>query len=230
MARAVRLVGLIASSPGITDLTKGETDIRRWEDHQRMLAKRFRESFSDTVRVGILLQMLPEHEFVLQTLRDEVKYYETVERMRAFVAHRVAKAEYAWEWQEDLCEGGCRCSVVDEHSLLRLSGSDRTHPWAGRWRCGEVVLAGGPQRPSGRSGPTEEGLRTPGPSSQKREREDWRSDGGREGRHGDRNGVWGRMPGSILAGFATKSGARPKVESNAFVAVRRPSRRPTTCA
>lgn len=73
MGTAVRIVGRIASPPRITNLTQVETHIRTCEDHQCTLAKEFRESFSDTVRVGIMLQMLPKQtrDFVLQA-RGEV--------------------------------------------------------------------------------------------------------------------------------------------------------------
>lgn len=69
-APVARLVGLVASPPKISDFAKVAAEIRMWEDHHRTLTKAFRETFSDTVKVGILLQMLPKqaHDLVLQTL------------------------------------------------------------------------------------------------------------------------------------------------------------------
>lgn len=58
MARAVRLVGLFASPPKISDPAKAEADIRKREDHPRTLAKQIRQSFSDTGKVSIMLRIV----------------------------------------------------------------------------------------------------------------------------------------------------------------------------
>lgn len=94
MARAVRLVGLVVSPPEISYLAKVVIEIRKWEIHQSASAKDIRKIFPDTVKVGILLEMLPQqaHDFVLQTLGNEVEYEETAERVRAFVARKLAIA------------------------------------------------------------------------------------------------------------------------------------------
>lgn len=44
------------------------------------------------VKAGVMLHMLPTqaHDFVLQTFGTEVKYEETAERMRTFVANKAA--------------------------------------------------------------------------------------------------------------------------------------------
>lgn len=75
MARAERFAGRVTSPPKLFEFAKVEADIRKWEDHQRTLAKDIRELFSETVKMGILLQMLPKHahSFVFQTLGNEVK-------------------------------------------------------------------------------------------------------------------------------------------------------------
>lgn len=67
MARAMLLVGLVASPPKISELGKAESEIWKWENHERTLAKELREPFSDTVKVGVPLQMLPKqaHDVVL---------------------------------------------------------------------------------------------------------------------------------------------------------------------
>lgn len=93
VARAVRLAGLIARPPNTSDLAKVETEIRKWGDHQRTLAKESRERFSETGKVGILLQLLPNagsHSIVLRTLGTEVEREETAERFH--VASNVAMA------------------------------------------------------------------------------------------------------------------------------------------
>lgn len=60
VARAVRLVGMVTSPPKVMDLAKVEAEIVRWEEHQRTLRREFKEGFSDVVRIGILLNMLPQ--------------------------------------------------------------------------------------------------------------------------------------------------------------------------
>lgn len=59
------------------DLATVETETREWKDHKRTLAQEFRESFSDTVKAGIMLQMFRKqaHDFILQTLHREVKLH-----------------------------------------------------------------------------------------------------------------------------------------------------------
>lgn len=54
-------------------------------DHPKTSAQEIRESPSDTVKVGIMLQMLPAHNFVLDAIGDKVKYDETVKRARPYI-------------------------------------------------------------------------------------------------------------------------------------------------
>lgn len=91
------------------ELAKLELEIRQWEDHSRTLAKRFRETFSNIVKVGILLQMLPKQarDFVLQAFGNGLKYEEIVKRVRTFVANKVAMTVGSGPGPVDVGEISC---------------------------------------------------------------------------------------------------------------------------
>lgn len=83
MARAVRLLDLIVSRPSITDFTKVEKDIRKWAHHQRTLAKE-------------------AHGFVLQSLGNEARYDETLQRVRTSLVNIVGMASASGPFPKDV--------------------------------------------------------------------------------------------------------------------------------
>lgn len=91
MARAVRLVGLVASLPKMSNMTTVEAEIRGREDHQKTLAREVWETFLGTVKVGVLFETLPKqaHDVVLQVIGNDAEYEEIVERVRMFVVNNV---------------------------------------------------------------------------------------------------------------------------------------------
>lgn len=94
--RFVRLVGLVASPPEISEPAEVESEIRNWEGHQRTLTKEFRESLVDRMKAGIMGQMLPKkaQDFVPHTFGNQVRSDDIVERVRTFVAKKVAMTSF----------------------------------------------------------------------------------------------------------------------------------------
>ena len=92
MARAVRLVGQVTNPAKITDLTKAESQLDKWEEHVKTLSKEFKENFSDTVKVGIVTSMMPAsvQEMVYQMVGNKVVYDEVVQKVRAVISNKVA--------------------------------------------------------------------------------------------------------------------------------------------
>lgn len=60
----------------MSEFAKVGPGIRKSEDHQRTLTTKLCESFSGTLKLDIILEMVPKqvHDFVLQTLGNDVKY------------------------------------------------------------------------------------------------------------------------------------------------------------
>ena len=92
MARAVRLVGQVTSPAKVVDLKHVESELTRWEEKVKVLSKEFGEIFSDTVKVGIILSVMPTsvQEMVYNVLGDNVKYEEVASRIRSVVSTKVA--------------------------------------------------------------------------------------------------------------------------------------------
>ena len=49
-ARAVRLVGQVKNPPKVTNLSKAESELDKWEELVKTLRRDFKETFSDTVK------------------------------------------------------------------------------------------------------------------------------------------------------------------------------------
>ena len=60
MARAIRLVGAVTNPPRVKDIKDAEAELDKWEEQVKVLKKDFGETFSDTVRVGIITTMMPQ--------------------------------------------------------------------------------------------------------------------------------------------------------------------------
>ena len=92
MARAVRLVGQVTSPAKVVDLKYVESELTRWEEKVKVLSKEFGENFSDTVRVGIILSVMPPsvQEMIYNSLGDNVKYEEVASKIRSVVSTKVA--------------------------------------------------------------------------------------------------------------------------------------------
>ena len=92
MARAVRIVGMVTNPPKITDLTKAEAELDKWEEHVKVLKRDFKENFSDTVKVGIVTSMMPisVQEMIYQSIGKNVNYDEVVQKVRAVISNKVA--------------------------------------------------------------------------------------------------------------------------------------------
>ena len=60
-----------------------------------MLNKDFGETFSDVVRVGIIIAMMPQsvQEYIYTAIGDRIDYEATIQKIRAIVSNKVAMAE-----------------------------------------------------------------------------------------------------------------------------------------
>ena len=92
MARAVRLVGQVTNPTKIGDLNKAETELDKWEELVKILKKDFNESFSDTVKLGIVATMMPAsvQELIYQSIGKTANYEEVIQKVRAVVSNKVA--------------------------------------------------------------------------------------------------------------------------------------------
>ena len=74
LARAVQLVGQITNPPKVSDLSKAESELDRWEEQVKTIKRDFKENFSDTVKVGIVTTMMPAsiQEMVYQSIGNTV--------------------------------------------------------------------------------------------------------------------------------------------------------------
>ena len=94
LAGAMRLVGTVTNPPKIRELKDAEVMLRKWEEMVKTLRKEFGETFSDTVKVGIVTAMMPQsiQEFVYTAVGDKIGYDATIQKVRAIVSNKVAMA------------------------------------------------------------------------------------------------------------------------------------------
>ena len=59
MARAVRMVGQVTNPPKVKELRDVERELMKWDEKAKALTKEFGETFSDTVKVGIVVSIMP---------------------------------------------------------------------------------------------------------------------------------------------------------------------------
>ena len=80
MARAIRLVGLVTNPPKVNDLKDVETALDKWEENVKTLQVDFKEMFSDMMKVGIVVSLLPTaiKDVVFQTVGETVAYEDVI--------------------------------------------------------------------------------------------------------------------------------------------------------
>ena len=81
MARAIRMVGQVTNPPK--------------EEKAKALTKEFGETFNDTVKVGIVVSIMPQavQELVYQSVGDKLNYDEVTAKIRSVVSNKVAVME-----------------------------------------------------------------------------------------------------------------------------------------
>lgn len=92
LARAIRLVGAVTNPPKVKELKDAEMMLDKWEEQAKTLKKDFGETFSDTVRIGIVTAMMPPsiQEYIYTTIGDKIDYDGTIQKIRAIVSNKVA--------------------------------------------------------------------------------------------------------------------------------------------
>jgi hypothetical protein len=91
MARAIRLVHDVVSPKKITSLNMIELQLTKWEDQMRLLDREYKESFSDTVKIGIMTSMLPSsiQDHVYTIITTDTKYDDLVVKIKSLVSNKV---------------------------------------------------------------------------------------------------------------------------------------------
>ena len=76
MARAIRLVGALTNPPKVKELRDAEGALDKWEEMVKLVKKDFDETFSDVVKVGIVVSMMPMsvQEFLYTAVGDKIEY------------------------------------------------------------------------------------------------------------------------------------------------------------
>ena len=69
MARAIRMVGQVTNPPKVKELQDVERELKTWP-----FTKEFGETFSDTVKIGIVVSIMPQavQELVYQSIGDKL--------------------------------------------------------------------------------------------------------------------------------------------------------------
>lgn len=150
------LLGLVASASTIADLAKVEMDIKKWGGHRTTVMKVFRETFSVMVKVGIILQKLPEHahDFVVQALGSKVQHDETMKRMRTSRSPWYpAPLPPRWMWGIDVEDVG----AVSMNTLCHAC-----HGWGQKRSDRPIVAANGGRNGQGYCEGSGEGLQSRG--------------------------------------------------------------------
>ena len=95
MARAIRMVGQVTNPPKVKELRDVERELMKWEEKAKALTKEFGETFSDTVKVGIVVSIMPQavQELVYQSIGDKLDYDEVTAKIRSVVSNKVAMME-----------------------------------------------------------------------------------------------------------------------------------------
>ena len=95
MARAIRMVGQVTNPPKVKELRDVERELMKWEEKAKALTKEFRETFNDTVKVGIVVSIMPQavQELVYQSIGDKLDYDEVTAKIRSVVSNKVAMME-----------------------------------------------------------------------------------------------------------------------------------------
>ena len=95
MARAIRMVGQVTNPPKVKELRDVERELMKWEEKTKALTKEFGETFNDTVKVGIVVSIMPQavQELVYQSIGDKLDHDEVTAKIRSVVSNKVAMME-----------------------------------------------------------------------------------------------------------------------------------------
>ena len=95
LARAIRMVGQVTNPPKVKELRDVERELMKWEEKAKALTKEFGETFGDTVKVGIVVSIMPQavQELVYQSIGDKLDYDEVTAKIRSVVSNKVAMME-----------------------------------------------------------------------------------------------------------------------------------------
>ena len=95
MARAIRMVDQVTNPPKVKELRDVERELMKWEEKAKALTKEFGETFSDTVKVGIVVSIMPPavQELVYQSIGDKLDYDEVTAKIRSVMSNKVAMME-----------------------------------------------------------------------------------------------------------------------------------------
>lgn len=92
MARAIRLMGEVASPGNVKDLKDVTAAIQKWEGKVKVLQTEFNERMSDQMKIAILTSFLPTviQDYVYQNVTEKTLLAEIVEKVKSWVSNRVA--------------------------------------------------------------------------------------------------------------------------------------------
>ena len=95
MARAIRMVGTVANPPTFKELRDVERELMKWEEKAKALTKEFGDTFSDTVKIGFVVSIMPQAVQVLvhQSIGNKLDYDEVTAKIRSVVSSKVAMIE-----------------------------------------------------------------------------------------------------------------------------------------
>ena len=89
------MVGRVTNPTKVKELRDVERELMKWEEKPKALTKEFGETFSDTVKVGIVVSIVPlaVQELVYQSIGDKLDYDEVTAKIRSVMSNKVAMME-----------------------------------------------------------------------------------------------------------------------------------------
>ena len=95
MARAVKLMGKVSSPGQVKNVSEVEPALTKWISKVKMLESQFGEKVGDEMKISIMTSMLPLviQDFVYQNVTRDMLFENLLEKLGAWVGHRVAMNE-----------------------------------------------------------------------------------------------------------------------------------------
>ena len=127
------MVGQVTNPPKVKELRDVERELLKWEEKAKALTKEFGETFSDTVKVGIVVSIMPPavQELVYQSIGDKLDYDEVTAKIRSVMSNKVAMMEAPTPMDVGMIDHECESENLED-DVAAVSWSTQC-PGCGGW-------------------------------------------------------------------------------------------------
>ena len=128
-------VGQVTNPPKVKELRDVERELMKWEEKAKALTKEFGETFSDTVKVWIVVSIMPQavQELVYQSIGDKLDYDEVTAKIRSVVSNEVAmNGRPPLQWTSRKIDHECESENLEDD----VAAGELVDPVPRLWRLG----------------------------------------------------------------------------------------------